>query len=75
MKEIKGTKSLMHMLMVVWILSLLFSSVMFTLSLMYDVNVSLYISCVTGVLSCIGVFYTGNILIRIKNTVENEEKL
>ena len=70
MKELKEAKKTMVLLIVVWMLALLYSAVMFTLALMFDVSVTFYVSCVTGVISCIGTFYTGNILIRINNTLE-----
>ena len=70
MKEFKGNLKTMYILLVVWLLALLFSAVMFTMSLIYDVLVVLIISCVTGVLSCIGIFYTGYILIRIKTLLD-----
>lgn len=61
----------MYILLVVWLLSILFSAVMFTMSLIYDVLVSLIVSGVTGVLSCIGVFYTGYIIMRLKERISN----
>ena len=61
----------MYILIVVWLLALLFSAVMFTMSLIYDVLVVLIISCITGVLSCIGVFYTGYMIIKIKMLFDN----
>ena len=78
MKELKAAKKTMVLLIVVWMLSLLYSAVMFTLALMFDVSVSFYVSCVTGIISCIGIFYSGNLYIRVKNTlekVENDTKL
>lgn len=73
MKELKEAKKTMTLLIVVWMLSLLYSAVMFTLGLLYGVTVTFYVSCVTGIISCIGIFYTGNILIRIKNAIEKVE--
>ena len=70
MKELKTNKTTMILLIVVWMLALLYSAVMFTLALMYDVTVTFYVSCVTGIISCIGTFYTGNMLIRINNAIE-----
>ena len=61
----------MYILLVVWLLSILFSAVMFTMSLIYDVLVSLIVSGVTGVLSCVGVFYTGYIIMRLKERISN----
>ena len=61
----------MYILLVVWLLSILFSAVMFTMSLIYDVLVSLIVSGVTGVLSCVGVFYTGYIIMRLKEIISN----
>ena len=73
MKELKEAKKSMILLIVVWMLALLYSAVMFTMSLIYGVTVSFYVSCVTGIISCIGTFYTGNILIRINNMLEKLE--
>lgn len=73
-KEIKGNLKNMYILLVVWLLSVLFSAVMFTLSLVYDVIPSLIISSITGVLSCIGIFYTGYIITRIKYSLSNLDK-
>ncbi len=73
MKELKEAKKTMTLLIVVWMLSLLYSAVMFTLGLLFGVTVTFYVSCVTGIISCIGIFYTGNILIRIKNAIEKVE--
>lgn len=72
-KELKGNLRSMYILLVVWFLSILFSAVMFTMSLIYDVILSLIISGVTGVLSCIGVFYTGYIIIKIKMKLSSIE--
>lgn len=72
-KELKGNLRTMYILLVVWFLSILFSAVMFTMSLIYDVILSLIISSVTGVLSCIGVFYTGYIIIKIKMKLSSIE--
>lgn len=71
MKELKGNLFTMYILIAVWLLSLLFSAVMFTMSLIYDVIIALIISCVTGVLACIGIFYTGYVIIKIKMVVNN----
>ena len=66
MKNIRSTLNTMYMAIIMWFLALMFSSVMFTLSLIYDVVISLIISIGTGILSCIGIFYTGYIILRIK---------
>jgi len=66
MKDIKSTLNTMYMAMFMWFLALMFSSLMFTLSLIYDVVISLIIAIVTTILSCIGIFYTGYIILRIK---------
>ncbi len=75
MKELKEAKKTMILLIVVWMLALLYSAVMFTMALIYDVTVTFYVSCVTGVIFCIGTFYTGNILIRINNMIEKLENI
>ena len=63
----------MYILLVVWLLSVLFSAVLFTMALIYDILLSLIISGVTGVLSCVGIFYTGYIITRIKTKIYNVE--
>lgn len=76
MKEVKGTLKTMYILVAVWLLAVLFSAVMFTLSLIYEVILSIIISGVTGVLSCIGIFYTAYLIIKIKealNSIENNQ--
>ena len=73
MKELKEAKKTMILLTVVWMLALLYSAVMFTLSIMFGVDISFYVSLVTGIISCIGIFYSGNILIRIRNAIEKIE--
>ena len=71
MEFIKGNIKTLYILIVVWLLALLFSAVMFTMSLIYDVFISLIISSVTGVLSCVGIFYTGYMIIKIKTRLTN----
>lgn len=66
MKELKDTKTTMYILLVVWLLAVLFSAIMFTVSLIYEVVVTIVISGVCGVLSVVGVFYTGNLIIKLK---------
>lgn len=68
-KKLESNIKTMYLLIVVFLLSVLFSAVMFTMSLIYDVLVSLIISSITGVLSCIGIFYTGYIINKIKETL------
>lgn len=66
MKELKDTKITMYILLVVWLLAILFSAIMFTISLIYEVVATIVISGVCGVLSVIGVFYTGSLIIKIQ---------
>ena len=66
MEELRGTLNTMYMTIIMWFLALMFSSLMFTLSLIYDVVISLIISIGTGILSSIGIFYTGYIILRLK---------
>lgn len=54
-------------IIIIWLISLLLSSFMFTFALIYEEFVVLVISCVTGVLSIIGIFYSSHILIRLEN--------
>lgn len=70
MENLKGEKSLLRMLNVVWILSLILSAIMFTIGLINTVIESIVLSGVTGVLSLIGVIYTGGLLIKIKNRMK-----
>lgn len=65
----------MNILFVVWLLAVLFSAVMFTMALIYDVFVSLILSGVTGILSVIGIFYTGYMIVRIKTTLSNLDNI
>ena len=74
MKELKGNLTTMYILIVVWLLSVLFSAVMFTIALIYDVFSSLIISGITGVLSSIGIFYTGYIITKINMRISNIDK-
>jgi len=64
----------MYILLVVWLLSVLFSAIMFTISLIYDVLPSIIISSITGVLSCVGIFYTGYIITKIKVRLYDVDK-
>ena len=73
MKELKGTLKTMYILLLVWLLAILFSAVMFTLSLMFEEYVVTAIACVSGVLSSTGIFYTGYIAMRIENRIKNME--
>ena len=67
MKELRDTKTTMYILLVVWLLAILFSAIMFTISLIYEEVITIIISGVCGVLSVVGVFYTGNLIIKIQN--------
>ena len=73
MKELKGTLKTMYILIFVWLLTILFSAVMFTISLMYEEYIVTAISCVTGVFSSTGIFYTGYLAMRIENRIKNIE--
>ena len=74
MNEVKGTLKTMYILIVVWLLAVLFSAVMFTMSLIYDVIPSLIISGITGVLSCVGIFYTGFLITKINIKLSGLDK-
>lgn len=65
----------MNILLVVWLLAVLFSAVMFTMALIYDVFISLILSGVIGTLSVIGIFYTGYMIVRIKTTLSNLDNI
>ena len=70
MNDLKRSLKNMYLVIIVWLLSLLFSAVMFTLSLIYEVNVSLFLSIGTGIFSSIGTFYTAYIIIKIKQKLK-----
>ena len=63
----------MYLLIAIWLLAILFSAVMFTISLIYEVIYSTIISCISGVLSCIGIFYTGYLAIKIESSIKDME--
>ena len=63
----------MYILIFVWLLAILLSAVMFTISLMHETYVVTIISCVSGVLSSTGIFYTGYMAMRIENRIKNIE--
>lgn len=73
MKELKGTLKTMYILIIVWLLAILFSAVMFTLSLMHDEYIVTAISCLSGVLSSTGIFYTGYMAMKIEIRIKNVE--
>ena len=66
--DFENTFKTLRMVMVVWLLAILFSSIMFTLALMYDLFIVIIISGVTGILSMIGIFFTGYSLIKLSNS-------
>jgi len=72
MKEVKSTLKTMHLLIFVWFLSLMFSAAMFTISLYQEQIFSIYIFIISGVLSCIGIFYSSYIIIRINKYLKNK---
>ena len=74
MKNLKGELSLLWMLIVVWVLSIVFSTIMFTIALMHSVVESIFVSGLTGVFATIGVLYTGAMIIKIKNKIKLMEK-
>ena len=66
--DFESTAKTLRMVLVIWLLAILFSSVMFTLALMYDLTIVIIISGVTGILSMVGIFFTGYSLIKISNS-------
>ena len=72
MREIKSTLRTMHLLIFVWSLALMFSAVMFTISLYKDEIIPIYIFIVSGVLSSIGIFYTSYLIFRIDRYIKNK---
>lgn len=66
--DFERTFKTLRMVMVVWLLAIFFSAVMFTLALIYDLFIVIVISGVTGVLSMIGIFFTGYSLIKLSNS-------
>ena len=57
----------LKLIIIIWLISILLSSIMFTIALVYDVYIALIISCVIGILSIIGIFYSGYIYIKLEN--------
>lgn len=74
MKELKKNLTFFRFLMGIWFVSVLFSAIMFTLGLMYDISVAIILSCVTGLLSLIGIIYTGYCIIKIDNILEYKKR-
>ena len=72
MREIKTTLRTMHLLIFVWSLSLMFSAAMFTISIYKGEIIPIYIFILSGVLSCIGIFYTAYLIFRIDKFIKNK---
>ena len=66
--DFDNTFKTLRAVMVIWLLAIFFSAVMFTLALINDLFIVIIISGVTGVLSLIGIFFTGYSLIKLSNS-------
>lgn len=67
MENIRGNIKSLKILIVIWILAIGFSALMFTLALIYDIRFALIISCLTSVLSLIGIIYSASLVIKLEN--------
>ena len=70
MEELKGNLKLFKFLLTIWFTAILFSAVMYTFGLIYDINIAVILSGVTGVSALIGIIYTAYSIIRIENTLK-----
>ena len=74
MKELENNLKFFKFLTGVWYTTLFFSAIMFTYGLMYDINISIILAGLTGLLSLIGVMYTGYCIIKIENLLNYYSK-
>ena len=65
MKKINEELKTLKMLLIVWFLALALASIMYTISLMYEVYFTIILSGIIGTCSVIGIFYTAFAIIRI----------
>jgi hypothetical protein len=70
MEELVSNIKTLKLLIVIWFLSFALSSVMFTMAIIYDIKVCLIISCLTGILSLLGIFVCAYMIIRIENNLK-----
>jgi hypothetical protein len=70
MEELVSNIKTLKLLIVVWFLGFAFSSVMFTFAIIYDIKVCLILSCLTGVLSLLGIFISAYMIIKIQNNLK-----
>lgn len=74
MENLKRSLNAFRLVLGIWLSSILFTAIMFTFSLMYEVEITLILSGITGVLSLIGIIYTGYSIIKIKNSIKYYEE-
>ena len=74
MEGLNKNLSFFRLLMSIWFISIFFTAVMYTLGLLYNLNVVIILSGVTGLISLIGAIYTGYSIIRIKNSIKYFEE-
>ena len=67
MENIFDNLKTLKKIMSVWIIAIFFSSLMFTLGLIYEIKIVVILACITGILSIIGTLYSGYIIIRLEN--------
>ena len=67
MEDVRGNIKSLKLLIIVWLLAVGFSAVMLTISLIYDIKVSLIVSVIVGVFSLIGIAYTSSLIIKLAN--------
>lgn len=70
MKDVRGSIKSLKLLIIVWILAIGFSAVMLTISLIYEIRVSLIISLILGLFSLIGIGYTASLIIKLENHIK-----
>ena len=74
MEDLKKNLSAFRLVLGVWYCAILFTAVMFTFGLMYDIQIVILLSGITGLASLIGIIYTGYSIIKIKNSIKYYEE-
>ena len=69
MEDLMKSLNAFRLILGIWFAAILFTAVMFTFSLIYEVEITLLLSGITGVLSLIGIIYSGYSIIKIKNSI------
>ena len=70
MEELVNNLKLFRFLLGIWFTAILFSAVMFTFGLIYEITIAIILSGVTGVISLIGIIYTAYGIIKIDNSIK-----